>query len=134
MDIQKAAEFCETVNGKPWVNRAEGPDAYDCWGLVLASFRDIDGIELPQVEGYTDKKCKTSDAADQLFATGKFMPSQPCDGAIMCIFDTKGRLEHVGRCLCGRVAHATSALGVRLESYSVIMSRYNNVKYFRYAG
>ncbi len=126
-----AAEFCEKTNGKKWENRAEGPLTFDCWGLVLASFREVDGIELPQVEGYADTECKTGDALTNDYMS-KFTESQPCDGAIMAIFDNRANLVHVGRCLCGRVLHATDGMGVRWDTYQSINSRNKNVRYFKY--
>ena len=124
-------DFCNNANGKPWVNRAEGPDSFDCWGLVLASFREIDGIELPSIPGYADKKCSTEQAAKQVNMS-RFNECQPRNGAIMAIFKNNGDLEHVGRCLCGRVLHATSGMGVRWESYQAINRRNNNIRYYKY--
>ena len=123
--------FCEKANGKPWVNRAEGPHEYDCWGLVLASFREVDGFELPRLDGYSDKDCKTEDALTPDYLS-KFSESQPTDGAIMTIFNSKGRLEHVGRCLCGRVLHATQGLGVRWDTYQSLTAKHINVRYYKY--
>lgn len=124
--------FCEKTNGKPWVNRAEGNKAYDCWGLVLASFREVDGIELPKVDGYADENCSTGDALTSDYMS-KFSESQPTNGAIMATFDNRGNLTHVGRCLCGRVLHSTEALGVRWETYQAINNKFKNVRFFKYA-
>jgi cell wall-associated NlpC family hydrolase len=124
-------EFCNHANGKPWVNRAEGPEAYDCWGLVLASFREIDGVDLPQCAGYADKNCETAEAAKQIDMT-RFNLSQPTNGAIMAVFDNHKNLLHVGRCLCGRVLHATNAMGVCWHSYQTINDRFKNIRYFKY--
>lgn len=125
-------EFCNKTVGKPWVNRAEGPDSFDCWGLVLASFREIDGTELPHCSGYDDKDCPTQEAAKQMDMS-KFQISQPVNGAIMAVFDNKDNLLHVGRCLCGKVLHATSGLGVKLDTYQTINKRHRNVRFFKYA-
>lgn len=127
----KAEEFCNKSNGKPWVNRAEGDEAYDCWGLVLASFREIDGTELPVATGYSDKNCSTEDAAKTI-DMGRFVPCQPRDGAIMAVFDSKENLTHVGRCLCGRVLHSTIRLGVRWDSYQSINNSHGNIRFFKY--
>jgi len=35
--------------GKPWRIGADGPDAYDCWGLVRAILRQRAGIELQPI-------------------------------------------------------------------------------------
>jgi cell wall-associated NlpC family hydrolase len=127
----KAAEFCEKVTGIPWVNRGESFDGMDCWGLCILSFREIDGIELPQISGYADKSKSTGEAVTQT-DLDKFTESQPTDGAIMTIFNNHGKMVHVGRCLCGRVLHSTEALGVRWETYQAINSRNRNVRYFKY--
>jgi len=124
-------EFCNSANGKPWVNRGEDFTGMDCWGLVLLSFREIDGVELPSVAGYADKDCATADAAKQMDMS-RFTESQPRNGAIMAIFKNNGELMHVGRCLCGRVLHATRGLGVRWDSYLAINNQNRNVRYFKY--
>ena len=128
------SDFCNKTNGKPWINRAEGPNAYDCWGLVLASFREVDGIELPQVSGYVDENCSTEEAAKGADKLACYQPSQPCNRAIMAIFNTKGEITHVGRCLAGRVLHATSTLGVRWDTYRAITKKYPDARYFMYKG
>jgi cell wall-associated NlpC family hydrolase len=33
--------------GKPWSPGANGPDAYDCWGLIRAVLKDRGGIDIP---------------------------------------------------------------------------------------
>lgn len=35
--------------GKPWRIGADGPDAYDCWGLIRAVLRTRAGIELQPI-------------------------------------------------------------------------------------
>lgn len=127
-------EFCERVNGSPWVTRSEGPDSFDCWGLVLYSFRAVDGVELPQIKGYADPHMSTEEAAGDNHTLPCFSRCKPQDGAIMVLFNTKGQITHVGRCLAGRVLHATSALGVVWETYGAITKRYGSmVQYFKYS-
>lgn len=36
--------------GLPWENGAQGPEAYDCWGLVRAVYRLHYGIDLPVLD------------------------------------------------------------------------------------
>lgn len=36
--------------GKPWIAGGSGPEAYDCWGLVRAVYRERLGILLPEVD------------------------------------------------------------------------------------
>ena len=124
-------DFINKIIGLPWVNRGEDFDGVDCWGLCILSFRKIDGVELPVVAGYADVNCSTGDAAKQVDMQ-QFTECQPSDGAIMCVFDNKANLLHVGRCLCGRVLHATKGMGVRHDTYRSINSAHRNVRYFKY--
>lgn len=41
--------------GLPWAPNGRGPDSFDCWGLVMAVFQEVRGIELPdwQIDPYT---------------------------------------------------------------------------------
>jgi len=127
-------EFCNKANGKPWVNRGEDINTgMDCWGLVIASYKEIEGVELPQISGYNNADCPTEDAADEALKTRQFSASQAANGAIMVVEDNKGRITHVGRCLCGRVLHATKRLGTRLDSYNSINTQFKNVRYYKYA-
>ena len=124
-------DYINSVVGKPWVNRAEGPEEFDCWGIVVDSFRKLDNIELPQISGYTDKDCNTGDAAQEAFDTNNYRKSQPTDGAIMTAF-FNGKLVHVGRCLCGGVLHASEGMGVRFDKYRVINKVNQKVEYYKY--
>ncbi len=45
-----AIDFARSQLGKPYVYAAAGPDAYDCSGLVMASYRAA-GISLPHYSG-----------------------------------------------------------------------------------
>lgn len=124
-------DYCSMVIGKPWVNRAEGPNAFDCWGLVLDSFRKVDGVELPVISGYingadTNKAVSDSDMQH-------FKPTTPVNGAIALYYDFYG-LAHVGRILFGRVLHATKGLGVRWEAIDSLArnSKFIKVEYYKY--
>jgi cell wall-associated NlpC family hydrolase len=40
----------ENYIGKPFRSGARGPDAYDCWGLVIDVYRRLYGIDLPDFD------------------------------------------------------------------------------------
>lgn len=124
-------EFIKKYVGVEWVNRGESAQGCDCWGLVLASFREIDNKELPSVVGYADKNCPTEEAAKTVDLC-LFEPSQATDGAIMTALNTRGEITHVGRCLAGGVIHATESLGVTFHSYRVIKNKFKNVRFYKY--
>lgn len=127
-----ALEFCELANGKPWVNRAEGMDCFDCWGLVIASFRHVDGLEMPQSEKYGDPNCSTGEAATDVLSTGLYSQCEPTEGAIVCVYDNHGNMTHVGRILCGRVLHASMGLGVRHDTIKLFIRAHSNVRFYKY--
>lgn len=131
-----AKEFAEKVIGKPWKNRATGPNAYDCWGLVIASFREIDGIELPQINGYLDEMCDTDTAAGQ--AMFQYDESTGKDGDIVCMYNVNGEFVHVGRMFFGMVLHAAGSeqLGtgqVKLDRLEVMKRAFKKVEFRKYA-
>ena len=128
-------EYINATVGSPWVNRAEGPDAFDCWGLVIDSFRRIDGVEIPQIDGYTDGSCNIGDEAAKQIAGGSWSKATPCDGAVMIIYE-HSRIAHVGRCLGGGVLHAFGKNGegaVKWDTYKALNRRNKNIEYFKYA-
>lgn len=127
-----AESYINDVIGKPWVNRAEGPNEFDCWGLVLDSFRKVDNVELPQLSGYADKACKTGKAASEALLSDAYIKCEPQDGAIMvAIFN--GMIVHVGRCLCGGVLHTAEGIGAKFDKHRVIRATNQNVEYYKYA-
>ena len=125
-----AEDYVNDNVGKPWVNRAEGPDTFDCWGVVIDSFRKIDGIELPQINGYNDTECKTDIAAQEALNTKTYVKCEAQDGAIMTAF-FNDKLVHVGRCLCGGVLHSTDGIGVRFDKYRLISKINQRVEYYK---
>lgn len=48
-DQARAIAFARAVLFKPWRAGAQGPDAYDCWGLARAAQRELAGRDLPIV-------------------------------------------------------------------------------------
>ena len=127
-------DYINKVIGKPWENRAEGPESFDCWGLVVDSFRKIENIEVPQVDGYADSLCDTDIATIEEIKTGNWRPSQPCDGAVMVAYKND-RPIHVGRVICGGVIHAFGKNGhgsVKWNTFRVINSIFSKVEYYAY--
>ena len=129
-------EFANKVIGKPWKNRATGPTAYDCWGLVVASFREVDGIELPEISGYLDSACDTDTAAKQGLHSYELSGGE--NGDIVCMYNVNNEFVHVGRMFFGMVLHAggndqRSTGQVRLDRLDFIRRAFNKVEFRRYA-
>lgn len=47
-DAAAAIRFALSQMGKPYLWGAEGPDSYDCSGLMVAAYKTGDGIDLPR--------------------------------------------------------------------------------------
>lgn len=130
-----AEEYINSVVGKPWKNRANGPDNFDCFGLVLDSFDRVDGIILPQVPGYSDVNCKTEVAATAELNTGNWVQCGKAEGAMMVSYDASGSPVHVGRVLAGGVLHALGKNGggsVKWHNHRIIKTIFRTVKYYAF--
>lgn len=132
-------DWINAVVGKPWVDRASGPDSFDCWGLVVDSFRRIDGVELPDVTGYEDGQPIEAIGSPVRDNYGWPEWDNPQDGAVFCIFLSNGDMVHVGRVLNVHKAglHAIHAAGkdgkgqVAAEPIRALLTRYaGRIKFY----
>ena len=83
--MDKAIELLKQQLGKPYVWGDEGPDSFDCSGLVQYIYKNALGINLPRVS-YDQSKVGQAVSREDL---------QPGD---LVFFDTmdKGKVSHVG--------------------------------------
>lgn len=92
-------DWINSVAGKPWQDRAAGPAAFDCWGLVIDSFARIDGAVIDAAPGYA--------AGEPIETAGNAMReslgwpelSTPTDKSVFCVYLANGAMVHVGRIL-----------------------------------
>jgi hypothetical protein len=106
-------EWTNAVVGKPWRDRTSGPDTFDCWGLVVDSFRRVDDTEIPVVTGY-DLGAPIEVAGEAEKVSGHWQQVDKAqDGAVFCAYSATGTLAHVGRVfdLRGAGLHAVHARG-----------------------
>lgn len=107
----------ESYIGKPWQSGAQGPEAYDCYGLVRAVLRECCGIEAPLVAfdaGRSADCLRTVDEQRRLPVWREIAAPQPWAVALM----GHGRKpHHVGVVLPdGRVMHSAEGHGVVVHS------------------
>ena len=50
----KIKEITRKYVGKPYHHGGRGPDSYDCWGLIMAIYKDL-GYEIWSIEGPYDE-------------------------------------------------------------------------------
>lgn len=100
--------------GKPWAEDGEGPDAYSCWGLVRAAFRELHGIDMPHVAVATPDESqvtaiKCAARVSQWRPAGRF--AARADGDIVL-------MRNRSKIHCGLVIFANCHLGVLHSSHS----------------
>lgn len=125
--------WAEDYLGRAWENGAEGPDAYDCWGLVRAVLRDRFGIALPAVN---------VDALAPLAVRRAFRDSGEYDhwqeidapvveGDVVLMSHAK-HVHHIGLWTAGGVLHAVEGAGVvHQHLQSLRMHGWNVVSVYR---
>lgn len=94
--------------GKPYEYGARGPQAFDCWGLVL-HLRAALGLVVP-VDFASREAARLAhrSGAWGVEAAGGPVPCEPCAG---CIVYAPG-LAHAGVFWCGMVVHSMHRAGV----------------------
>jgi cell wall-associated NlpC family hydrolase len=109
--------------GLPYRPRAEGPDAYDCWGLVRAVLRDVFGVVVPIIQppGYTISQFARQFAGHPERARWRTVEA-PADGDIVLL--SHGRQpHHCGVWAAvdgGLVLHAEDGVGVSAQRPGVL--------------
>lgn len=100
--------------GKPYRFGGRGPEAYDCWGLARAIYRDL-GIELPEFESMdepAERQAQADLAAPSFAALDK--PSPLC---LVAIRIHPRFVTHVGVVTedRARFCHITKGANVTIE-------------------
>lgn len=105
------AEFIACNLGKPWQAGADGPDAYDCWGLVRAYYRHVLGVVLPivDVDALSPLDIRREFAAEA--HRHGWHPCAPGDHAAV-LMGKNARPSHVGVWWQGSVLHCVEGAGV----------------------
>jgi len=129
-----AVEWVNDVVGKPWQDRAYGPDSYDCWGLVIDSFSRVDNNPLHEVDGYASG-APIEDAGQAEELSGEWEECSAEDGAVFCVYDN-GLMVHVGRLFHVETQmYAIHSRGdggqVQANTLRAIMRKYKSLKFFR---
>lgn len=130
------SDYIDSVIGKPWVDRAYGPDSFDCWGLVVDSFEKVDGISIPTVEGYSEFE-STSACTSNALGTGRWLESEEPSAGLVFVCEQNGEASHVGRMVdsqyCLHSPHSGSGVQVNRLSAMKRLNRNQTYRFFVYA-
>lgn len=112
--------------GKPWRPVADGPDAYDCWGLTRAASYALFGASLP-------------DLPDNWHPDVEAVPQHwreldgPEPGAVVALGNYAGAIKHV--CLSlghGSVLNTGRESGAHVGSLAYLRRIYPVVRFYRW--
>jgi cell wall-associated NlpC family hydrolase len=106
--------------GKPWRKGARGPDAFDCWGLVLV-LAERCGRTVPADWRSGDmSRAELRAVMDEAARQRTQRLDGPAEGAIACSVSAC----HVGYVLHGRVIHAARGQGVTASGFMLWRSMF----------
>jgi cell wall-associated NlpC family hydrolase len=117
--------------GTPFEYGGRGPQAFDCWGLVMECYRRVHGVVLPDLRSPSDPAVQAAMAATMMQQTCWERVS-PAPGAIVAL--RVGRLiTHVGFALeDDKLIHAWKQTGgVTVNPIAVWQHRIEG--FYRYA-
>ena len=129
-------EYIQMVIGKPWKDRATGPDAFDCWGLVVDSYRKIEGIDRPVVSGYYEG-VQTDECFSKEIKNNHWIESEEPVAGLVFVCYGSGGANHVGRMIdsrhCLHSPHGGSGVQVNTLAAMQRLDRSKTYRFFKYA-
>lgn len=131
-------EFCEKINGAPWVNRGHSFEGADCYGVVLLYYKEVLGIELPIVSGYK-QGLNYADCSDMVRSQDCWERiAYPEQHAVAFSHVVDGRPMHISVCIDRKnIIHAVglSSSGiVKVNSVVSLIRSTNDVFFNRFIG
>ena len=126
-----AAEYI----GKPWVSGGQGPESFDCWGLVRYVMRQRCGVALPIVDADATRVSQVM----RCFRDGSYVgwekvdDPQELDGVLM---SHAKHTHHVGvwvDTMGGGVLHCVNGAGVVfMDRLHLRLSGWNIISFWRH--
>ncbi|WP_263079205.1 NlpC/P60 family protein [Endozoicomonas sp. Mp262] len=124
--------------GKPWIAYARGPDAYDCWGLIIDVLqRHFDSSINQHGNVITDDRAGITQAFYQELQSGVWRKSETAShgSIVVCWQEKDGQLlvRHVGLYLSvdgGGVLHSREQAGVRFDHLHILQRAFTKVEFY----
>lgn len=137
MNNEKVNEYINKMVGVPWVLGGNCPiddNGLDCWGTVTHSFKELDNIDLPNIENRQPKHMDETGGIQ--LDSGKYTKlSLPENGCIFLCYKNNA-LVHVGRVLANKAYHCNGNIGIDgsvvVWPLKKLLCVYDSVKYVRY--
>jgi cell wall-associated NlpC family hydrolase len=117
------AMMIDELQGKPWTLGANGPDTFDCWGLVRHIYKQVFDIELPVIQADHDSALYLARFMKQTEHRKRLKQVQhPCHGAVV-LMSGNNHPTHVGVYLevdRGGILHCMESAGVRFDRVATL--------------
>lgn len=127
-------EFIEYTLGKPWVDRATGPNSFDCWGIVTEYYRLVKDVDLPVVEGYADG---SSSIVEGFFSQADSGLWNLEPGGVVFMAFKGGQPAHCGVVIGDKCLHAAGrdwGGQVCLHKVRVMKRFFDDIQFWEYIG
>ena len=122
--------------GLPYREGARGPDAYDCYGLVMAVFRAACGVSLP--DWYQDgpgtraaSRAISAALAGEVSGGRAVKVAEPANLDLAIVSNTN-RPDHIGVVWDGGVLHASKAFGSAWHLLPRFLTYYPRTEFYRW--
>lgn len=106
----------EQYLGLPWRAHATGPDAYDCWGLVVHCLREHFGVVVGRHAGVVSGDHRAMQGAiDREVIAGLWPVTAAQEGSVV-LMSRRRVFHHIGLFVAGGVLHARDGADICHES------------------
>ena len=122
--------------GRPYRLGARGPDAYDCWGILVEVYESQFGIQLPLLPGISAAAAIAISREIDLASKEEWdQVGTPFDGCAVALSQARA-YHHVGMHVDvegGKILHAMEGQGVMIENLRRMRLRgFRRIAYFKH--
>ncbi len=120
--------------GKPWIVGKNGPDAFDCWGLLEHIYINQKGVELPRFTGINKlDKTQVSNTIAKSIGSEWERLEKPVNLCAVGLSNLPHRIFHVGCFIekdAGYVIHTRKDFGCMIEPLDKIILNWKYVSFY----
>lgn len=110
--MRRDASLFDDLIGLPFVRDARGPDAYDCWGLVMEAYRRWHGVEVPDYRSKDARRETVAAAMQEAPRDGFWTPLPAPEPGSVLVLNVRSFGCHAGFALTpGRFLHVGQGRG-----------------------
>lgn len=112
-------DWCRRAIGVPFLAHGRDYDGWDCWGLVIAAYRDVAGVAVPDYAyaSIDDHRALAANFNQRQGGDWRRLAA-PEPMAVACIY-RRGRVIHAGLVVASRrIVHVERGVDTCMESAS----------------